>query len=811
MPDQYYDSPLTGQQLDAAFQQMQGIEQTASQVQSNASAAAQSASQASSSASAASSSATRAGQSATQAQNSASAASSSASAAAESARQAADCAASIEGDAEAAAQSASNAQGHATAAQGSASAAAASASAAKDSEDAAEESAGTAQSAAAAAAQSERNAKTSETNAASSASAAQQAAALIEDNLAAIQAAPSNAQAAQNAAAQAAQSASDAEDAQQAAENSKTAAASSASAAAKSAEDAEEQAQAAAQSVSGVQPAIDALNQNMDAIVNAESNAQAAAQSASAAAQSAQAAEDAAERAEQIADFDPASFATAAQGEKADTAVQSVNGKSGTAITLAPADVGAATAAQGSKADTAVQPDTLNDYALKTDVPTTPADIGAATADQGAKADTALQPGALDGYALKTDIPDELPNPQPLTIQLGSSGSPITYDGSTAQSVTITPEAVGAAPKPLIGNLDDITPAQVRDALQAGRQVVLLDDGDVLTEWEVVENSFGTVLVKGSYSLEHTISSVKGDMLDISYCYGNPNSGGTWNKTTQSVLVLPEVSRSNNGQALIVQSGYWQPGDLNAAPEPLTGNLDDVTPAQVRAAIQAGRQVSLLKDDDILAAWVDTGLNVQCLYGWNIGNYANRPRAICLDAYYGDPNGDNTWNVEHLYGNVLPEVTTADNGKTATVRNGQWELGEASAGGGGEYTLIANTGLTSMNQGTSYNSMAAAQYDLLGIVCLCRGSTAADEYSQIQWFPVPESSQSRKYGLVCMNIANVGSSGLMGEAQTRVITIENIGSAVRITSESQGHYYNWGNRGQDNTCAVPVLLYGMKF
>lgn len=542
MPEQYYDSPLSGQQLDAAFRQMQGIDQTAIRVQSNASAAAQSASQAASSASAASSRATRAGQSATQAQNSASSASSSASAAAESARQAAASAASIEGDADAAAQSASNAQGHATAAQGSASAAAASASAAKDSEDAAETSAGTAQSASAAAAQSERNAKTSETNAASSASAAQQAAALIEDNLAAIQAAPSNAQAAQNAAAQAAQSASDAE--------------------------------------------------------------------------------DAAARAEQIADFNPADFATAAQGEKADTAVQ---------------------------------------------------------------------PDALDAYALKTDIPDELPNPQALTIQLGSSGSPTTYDGSTPQALTVIPEAVGAAP------------------------------------------------------------------------------------------------------------------------EPLTGNLDDVTPAQVREAIQAGRQVSLLKDDNILSAWVDTGLNVQCLYGWNIGSYTGRSRAISLDGYYGDPNGDNTWNVEKLYGNVLPEVTTANNGKTVTVQNGQWQLGEASAGGGGEYTLIANTGLTSMNQGTSYNSAAAAQYNLLGIVCLCRGSTAADEYSQIQWFPVPVSGQSRKYGLVCMNVSEVGSSGLMGEAQVRVVLIQNTGSGIKITSESQGYYYNWGNKGQDNTCAVPVLLYGMKF
>lgn len=466
MPEQYYDSPLSGQQLDAAFQQMQGIEQTASRVQSNASAAAQSASQAAGSASAASSSATRAGQSATQAQNSASAASSSASAAAESARQAAGSAASIEGDADAAAQSASNAQGHATAAQGSASAAAASASAAKDSEDAAEESAGTAQSASAAAAQSERNAKTSETNAASSASAAQQAAALIEDNLAAIQAAPSNAQAAQNAAAQAAQSASDAE--------------------------------------------------------------------------------DAAERAGQIADFNPSDFATAAQGEKADTAVQSVNGKSGTAVTLAPSDIGAATAAQGSKADTAVQP------------------------------------AALDGYAKTSDLPAKLPNPQGLTVRLGSGGASTTYDGSAAKSITVTPEAIGAQP-----------------------------------------------------------------------------------------------------------------------------------------------------------------------------------------------------------------------------------AGES--GGGSAAKHIVDTRLTSWPSGATYQSAGAVGYDLLGIVCLCRGSTASDEYSQIQWFPVPESGQSRKYGLVCMNVADVGSSGLMGEAQTRAISITNNGSSIQLKSESAGYYYNWGNKGQDDTCAVPAFLYGMKF
>lgn len=425
MPDQYYDSKLTGEQLDAAFLQVQNIQQTASQVQSNATAAAQSASQASQSASSASRSASQASTSAQSASESQSAAASSASSASESAKDAAASAASIEGDVEQAASSASAAAQSATQASGSASAAAQSASAAADSEDSVQQNAAAAQQAAAAASQSKSDAEAAASNAASSASTAQQAASLIEENLSAIQAAPSNAQAAQQAAAQAAASAS--------------------------------------------------------------------------------AAEDAAERAEQIADFNPADFATSAQGTKADTAVQSVNGKTGTAITLGAADVGAATAAQGSLAETAVQPDALDAFALKTDVPDTPADIGAATAAQGAKADTAvqsvngakpdssgnvqldlttgtvrsvngkdpdgsgnvqlsagdvgaataaqgakadtaLQPDALNGYAQTSDIPSKLPNPQALGIQLGSGGSVTSYDGSVSRTVAITPEAIGAQP-----------------------------------------------------------------------------------------------------------------------------------------------------------------------------------------------------------------------------------------------------------------------------------------------------------------------------------------------------------------------------
>ncbi len=83
------------------------------------------------------------------------------------------------------------------------------------------------------------------------------------------------------------------------------------------------------------------------------------------------------------------------------------------AIPAAPGDVGAATAAQGAKADTAVQPGELasvaasgsySDLSGKPFIPALPGDIGAATTAQGAKADTAVQPAALaSGLAGKVD------------------------------------------------------------------------------------------------------------------------------------------------------------------------------------------------------------------------------------------------------------------------------------------------------------------------------------------------------------------------------------------------------------------------
>ena len=569
MADQYYDSDLTGQQLDAAFAKMANIDTYVSQAASSASeangyaeTATSAAGQAQTYASQANTAKNNAQTYAGQASDSADSAQTYAGQASGSASAAAASAASIEGDVEAAANSASQAATSAGQAAESASDAADAAQTAEDAKSTVQQSASAAANSASQAAQSAQDAQSAATQASGSASTAQSAATLIEDNLEAIQAAPTNAQAAQT--------------------------------------------------------------------------------SAQAAEASAAAAEAAADRAEQIADFDPADFATAAQGALAESAVQSVNGKSGTAVTLTPADIGAATAAQGAKADSAVQ--SVN---------------GQEPDSQG-------------------DVQITIP-PAGVTSVNGKTGA-----------VTLSAADVDAAQELLTGDITNVTPAQVREALQAGRQVIL------------------TV-----------------------------NSG-----------------------------------------------------------------------NDILAAWVDTGTNVQCLYGWNVGAYANRPRAISTDAYSGNPTGSNTWSYEKLYGNVLPEVTSADNGKTVVVQNGQWNLG--TAGGGGKFDFIANTGLTSWSEGNQYSSSAlyAGGYDAVGIEFYPNYMTDTDVFSPMQVFPIPENGQSRKYGVVCMDV----NSSPMGEAQTRIIEIQNNGSSVvKITSVTGGYYYNWGNRGADDRCAVPARIYGIKF
>lgn len=124
---------------------------------------------------------------------------------------------------------------------------------------------------------------------------------------------------AQSAAQQAAQSASSAQGYASAAGSSASAASTAAGTATSKAQDAQTAAEQAADSATQAA-------QSAASITGSVSTAQSAAEDAESAAQKAQAAqtaaEDAAERAAAAADFDPADFATAEQGAKADTAVQ---------------------------------------------------------------------------------------------------------------------------------------------------------------------------------------------------------------------------------------------------------------------------------------------------------------------------------------------------------------------------------------------------------------------------------------------------------------------------------------------------------
>ena len=342
----------------------------------------------------------------------------------------------------------------------------------KDNADRAELSADSANAAAAAAGQdadsAQRDARTAQQQAVAAAVLAgqvQQAAGQVQTDRTAVQAA---AEQASRAAGQAAEAMKDIDTAVECAGRAEIAAQ-----AAESAKLAAQEAMAAArQSQTAAKDAEDAAADSKSA---AEKSASAAAGSAATAATDAGRAEAAAERAEAAAGFDPEDYATAEQGKKADTAVQpedlpdalpnpealsirlnggpatSYNGSVAKSVNITPAAVGAATAAQGAKADTAVQPEDLPDALPNPEalsirlnggpatsydgseiksVNITPAAVGAATAAQGTKADTAMQPA--DGTHL-------------YSATLLADGWTSAGSGRYAQTAALTPLTGGPA------------------------------------------------------------------------------------------------------------------------------------------------------------------------------------------------------------------------------------------------------------------------------------------------------------------------------------------------------------------------------
>lgn len=181
-----------------------------------------------------------------------------------------------------------------------------------------------------------------------------------------------------------------------------------------------------------------------------------------------------------------ADFATAAQGAKADTAVQP--GDLGTA---AAADAGDfATAAQGSAADSAVQPGDLatvatsGDYDDLSGKPTLGTAAAASTGDfataaQGGLADSAVQPGDLSTVATSNSYNDLDDTPT-----LGSAAAADTGDFATAAQGTTADSALQPGDVKNSVEVDSGSLQLVGDEAAPGNNKIYGTDGSGARGWK---------------------------------------------------------------------------------------------------------------------------------------------------------------------------------------------------------------------------------------------------------------------------------------------------------------------------------------
>lgn len=152
-----------------------------------------------------------------------------------------------------------------------------------------------------------------------------------------------------------------------------------------------------------------------------------------------------------------------------------------------------ATATQGQKADTAVQPAALDGYAKTSDLPTKPSDIGAATAAQGSKADSAMQRGddaalysamlAVDGWTGSADTGYS----QVAALAPASANAPVVTQSSVLYSTVACDQtsvpSTNAKLQKILGiiNLGDVV---------LGNNEVLVSvaekpDADIVAYWKI--------------------------------------------------------------------------------------------------------------------------------------------------------------------------------------------------------------------------------------------------------------------------------------------------------------------------------------
>ena len=435
--------------------------------------------------------------------------------------------------------------------------------------------------------------------------------------------------------------------------------------------------------------------------------------------------------------------ATSQQGSKADTAVQSINSKSGVSITLAPSDIGAATAAQGAKADTSVQkvngqaPDGDGNVTISVsggggtvtsvnskgpdgsgNVTITASDVGAATVEQGEKADSALQPNALESYAKKSEIPDTLPNPQPISIQLGQGASE-SYDGSSVKTVRITPQAIGAA------TADQGEKADT--ALQPGALSGYAQTGDIPS---TLPNPNKLTIQLNSSPVEYDGSAAK------------------------SITITPDsIGAQIKGDYLTSEdlTGYAKASDL--------------------ANFVTDEDLSQYATTSDLSSYV-----TQSTFNSEIDGKLNKYQGASYSGKYLGVNSS---------GYVVPMSIASESS--------------------GQVTLIKTTTLTSWAQNNTISVSGITNYDLIGISCVCNTNNSPEEIAPIQWFKL-DGSSTTTYAL---HSVSYDHDVMVLETQARLITV-NKSSGV-ITSKTKGFFYSWAGSGNDEVHCVPRYIYGIKF
>lgn len=202
--------------------------------------------------------------------------------------------------------------------------------------------------------------------------------------------------------------------------------------------------------------------------------------------------------------------------------------------------------------------------------------------------------------------------------------------------------------EPLAGDSSEITPAEVAEAIEAGRPVYIT----------YTDGTYG-VLAFTNFARAVSLNTVFSSFVIE---YGGKTLGAFLGGTpgySQWQFDVMELAKAGEG------------GEANS----LVGSTAEITPEQVAAAVEAGRTVYITHTD---ATYGTVGFSDFAKMQQGIlGNLVFVQEDFVISAGLLGNLNDGTWtlNVSSLLtdsGEVLPEVSTDDNGKFLRVENGIW-------------------------------------------------------------------------------------------------------------------------------------------